>query len=80
MEYWINSVDVSKKNISYILGLQLKRTMHSMDVYLETESAANPEVADFKSEKTFFKAFRGRTHSRPYKMVKNGGSVIYTQI
>lgn len=82
MESWINSLQATKKNSSYILGVQLKRAMTTFDIYLETECtvASTPESAEFPPEKTFVKAFRGRAHSRPFKAIQNGGSVIYTQL
>lgn len=81
LEHWINSIEASRKNVSSILGIQLKRAMSSLDIYLETESVRSDEQPmEFQTEKTFFKPFRGRTHARPYKVVQNGGSVICTQI
>lgn len=82
MESWINSIESNKKNATYILGLQLKRTMCSLDIYLETEGirSAPAGIVEFPPEKTFMKAFRGRAHSRPYNVVQNSGSIIYTQI
>lgn len=81
MENWINSIEATKKNASSILGIQLKRAMSSLDIYLETEGVrSDDQPVEFQAEKTFLKPFRGRTHARPYKVVQNGGSVIYTQI
>lgn len=81
MEHWINSIEATKKNATNILGIQLKRAMSSLDIYLETEGVrSEDQSAEFQAEKTFLKPFRGRTHSRPYKVVQNGGSVIYTQL
>lgn len=81
MEYWINSTESFKKNVSNVLILQLKRAMCSLDIYLETESIRlSSSPAEIKAEKTFLKVFRGRARSRPYKVIQNGSSVIYTQI
>lgn len=84
MEYWINSLESFKKTIGNVLTIQLKRAMCSLDIYLETESirlsSATTSAPEIKSEKTFLKVFRGRTRSRPYKIIQNGSSVIYTQI
>lgn len=81
MEYWINSIESFKKNVSNVLILQLKRAMSSLDIFLETESIRlSSSSGDIKAEKTFLKVFRSRVRSRPYKIIQNGGSVIYTQI
>lgn len=81
MEHWINAVQTTKKNANYILGVQLKRAMTALDIYVETEGLRSSDPpAEFRPERTFLKAFRGRTHARPYKIVQNGGSPIYTQI
>lgn len=82
MEYWINSTESFKKTIANVLTVQLKRAMCSLDIYLETETIrlSTTPAAEMKSEKTFLKVFRGRTRSRPYKIIQNGSSVIYTQI
>lgn len=80
MEFWVNSIGMFKHSVSNILVLQLKRAMCSLDVFLETESIRLATPAnEFKAEKTFLKIFRSRTRSRPYKVVKNGGSILYTQ-
>lgn len=83
MEYWINSTEPFKKTIGNVLTVQLKRAMCSLDIYLETETIRLSSITsgtELKSEKTFLKVFRGRTRSRPYKIIQNGSSVIYTQI
>lgn len=83
MEYWINSTESFKKTIGNVLTVQLKRAMCSLDIYLETETirlSSTTSATEIKSEKTFLKVFRGRTRSRPYKIIQNGSSVIYTQI
>lgn len=82
MESWVNSVLGNKKTTRCILGVQLKRAMTSFDIYLETESAINSpsDTAEFMPEKTFVKAFRGRSHSRPFKAIQNGSNIIYTQL
>lgn len=82
MEYWINSTESFKKTIANVLTVQLKRAMCSLDIYLETETIrlSTTSATEIKSEKTFLKVFRGRTRSRPYKIIQNGSSVIYTQI
>lgn len=59
--------------------MQIKRALSSLDIYLETEGTV-VNSAEFSPSKTFLKAFRGRTHSRPYKLMENSGSVVYTQI
>lgn len=78
MESWINSID-STKRCSNVLDNQLKRTLASLDIYLETESTIG-SATEFTAEKTFLKAFRSRTRSRPFKIIENSGSVVYTQI
>lgn len=78
MEYWINSIERPKKFVN-ILGIQLKRAMSSLDIYLETESL-NTNSHEFPPDKTFLRAFRGRTRSRPFKIIHNGGNSIYTHI
>lgn len=82
MEYWINSTESFKKSIGNVLTVQLKRAMCSLDIYLESESIrlSTAPASEIKAEKTFLKVFRGRTRSRPYKIIQNGSSVIYTQI
>lgn len=81
MEYWINSTESFKKNVSNLLILQLKRAMCSLDIYLDTEAIRlSSAPAEIKAEKTFLKVFRSRARSRPYKVIQNGSSVIYTQI
>lgn len=81
IEYWVNFIQTNKINADNIIGTQLKRVMTALDIYLETEGSHSTErSSEFVPEKTFIKAFRRRTHSRPYKVVQNGGSIIYTQI
>lgn len=86
MEYWINSIESFKRNVSNVLILQLKRAMSSLDIFLETDtirltsSSTSSSSTEIKAEKTFLKVFRGRVRSRPYKIIQNGGSAIYTQI
>lgn len=82
MEYWINSIESFQTNVSSVLIMQLKRAMSSLDIFLETDSMrlASSSSVEVKAEKTFLKVFRGRVRSRPYKIIQNGGSVIYTQI
>lgn len=77
MESWVNSID-DPKDVNKLLELQIKRALSSLDIYLETEGTLTP--SEFPPSKTFLKAFRGRTHSRPYKLIQNSGSVVYTQI
>ncbi len=78
MEAWINSID-DPKDINNLLVLQIKRALYSIDIYLETEATV-VNSSEFPTSKTFLKAFRDRTHSRPYKLIENSGSVIYSQI
>lgn len=78
MEAWINSIQ-DAKNVNNILEIQIKRALSSLDIYLETEGTL-VNSSEFPASKTFLKAFRDRTHSRPYKLIDSGGSVIYTQI
>lgn len=81
IEHWVNFVQNTKTSAGNVLGVQLKRAMTALDIYLETEGSHSTErTAEFAPEKTFIKTFRGRTHSRPYKVAQNGGSIIYTQI
>lgn len=76
MESWVNSIDDPKS--VHILESQIKRALSSLDIYLETEGTV-VNSSEFASTKTFLKAFRGRSHSRPYKIIENSGSVVYTQ-
>lgn len=78
MESWVNSIS-DPKNVNNLLELQIKRALSSLDIYLETEGTLI-NSAEFSPSKTFLKAFRGRTHSRPYKLIQNSGSGVYTQI
>lgn len=78
MEFWTNSLQMTK-NTSNILPAQLKRTMSSLDIFLETEGPLY-SPAEFTQDKTYFRAFRGRRRARPYKIVTNGKSVIFKQI
>lgn len=78
MELWINNIKKGK-NVDFILGIQLKRAMSSFDIYLETEEPLSPN-SEFQPDKTFLKAYRGRNRSRPFKVIQNPGSTIYTQI
>lgn len=78
MEAWVNSID-DPKNVSHLLEMQIKRALASLDIYLETE-ATLVNSSEFPPSKSFLKAFRDRTHSRPYKLVDNSDSVVYTQI
>lgn len=81
MEFWVNSVNLNKQTASTILVLQLKRAMSALDVFVDTESIRNAGSAnEHKVDKTFLKIFRTRTRSRPYRIVKNSDSLIYTQI
>lgn len=82
MEYWINSIEMFKKNVANVLILQLKRAMNSLDIFLETDSLlrSSSSSTEIKAEKTFLKVFRSRVRDRPYKTIQSGGSVIYTQI
>lgn len=79
MELWTNSVKTKIKDAGCILSVQLKRTMSSLDIFLETEGP-HYSPAEFIQDKTFLKAFRGRTRARPYKIVQNGSNVIFKQI
>uniref|UniRef100_A0A6B2E7U3 Putative fms n=1 Tax=Phlebotomus kandelakii TaxID=1109342 RepID=A0A6B2E7U3_9DIPT len=80
LEFWVNSLEEGvKPRKACVLVAQLRRLMSSVDVLLETESILHAK-ADFPAEKTFLKAFRGRQRSRPFRMVENGGGVVYTQI
>ncbi|XP_055705592.1 THO complex subunit 5 homolog [Phlebotomus papatasi] len=80
MEYWVNTLEEGvKSRKACVLVSQLRRIMTSMDILLETESILRAKT-DFPAEKTFIKAFRGRQRSRPYRMMENGGGVVYTQI
>lgn len=67
------------KHSRNMLSLQLKKTMLCLDVYLETEGLLSNNQ-EFNQEKSFLKPIRGRQRSRPYKMMNNGGTVIYTQM
>lgn len=78
MESWVNSID-DPKSINNLLETQMKRALSSLDIYLETEGTL-VNSTEFPPSKTFLKAFRDRTHSRPYKLIENSGSVVYTQI
>ncbi|XP_037042717.1 THO complex subunit 5 homolog [Bradysia coprophila] len=78
LEAWVNLID-DPKNTSNVLELQIHRALSSLDIYLETEGTLI-NSSEFQATKTFLKAFRDRTHSRPYKMMENSGSVVYTQI
>ncbi|KAJ6646073.1 THO complex subunit 5 like, partial [Pseudolycoriella hygida] len=78
MEFWVNSI-ADPKNIDNILELQIKRALSSLDIYLETEGNLTNST-EFSPSKTFLKAFRDRTHSRPYKLIGNIGNVVYSQI
>lgn len=81
MEYWVNSIDMTKRMVSNILVLQLKRAMSALDIFIDTEAARNAGTAnDPKIDKTFLKIFRGRARSRPFRVVNNSGSLVYTQI
>lgn len=76
MESWINSKEPGRGN-SNVLEIQLKRSLSCLDIYLETDSTNDSE---FPVEKTFLKAFRTRCRSRPFKIIENSGSIVYTQI
>lgn len=75
MESWINGIE-KPKNWDNILEIQLRRALACLDIYLETEEKPD----EFPQEKTFLKAFRCRSRSRPFKVIENSGSVVYTQI
>lgn len=81
MEFWVNSINSNKQNASTIMVLQLKRAMSALDVFIDTESMRNAgSTNDPKVDKTFLKIFRTRARSRPYRIVKNSDSLIYTQV
>ncbi|XP_059608501.1 THO complex subunit 5 homolog A [Phlebotomus argentipes] len=80
IEFYVNSLDEGvQPRRACVLVSQLRRLMTSLDILLETESLLHAKM-DFPAEKTFLKAFRGRQRSRPFRMVENGGGVVYTQI
>ncbi|GAB0099490.1 THO complex subunit 5 [Sergentomyia squamirostris] len=81
LEFWVNSLDddSSRPRTAAILVSQLRRIMTSMDIFLETESTLHAKL-DYPAEKTFLRAFRGRQRSRPFRMMENGGGVVYTHI
>lgn len=74
----MNSID-DQKNLTNVLEMQIHRALSSLDIYLETEGTLI-NSSEFQATKTFLKAFRDRTHSRPYKLIENSGSVVYTQV
>lgn len=78
MEFWINSFDV-KVNKTDVLKKQLQRCMTSFDIYLETDCFSTNHT-EFPVDKTFLRAFRGRNRGRPYKIMKTGGGIVFTQI
>lgn len=67
------------KHSRNMLSLQLKKTMLCLDIYLETEGVLSNNQ-EFSQEKSFLKANRGRQRARPFKMMNNGGTIIYTQM
>lgn len=83
IEFWTNSINASERNASNILIEQLMRLMHSLDVYLDTESTrmtSTNQPNEIRENRLFPKVFRGRTRARPYKMIQNGNSIMHTQI
>lgn len=78
LEAWVNSID-DPKNINNVLEIQIHRALSSLDIYLETQGTLI-NSSEFQATKTFLKAFRDRTHSRPYKLIENSGNAVYTQI
>lgn len=83
IEFWTNSIDATEQKASNILIKQLMRLMHSLDVYLDTESTrmtSSHQTNEIRENRLFPKVFRGRTRARPYKMLQNGNSIIHTQI
>lgn len=66
-----------------VLGTQLQRAQSSLDIYLETMegAAATMSLSNGAREKTFLRAFRSRTRSRPLRAIEtSAGNVIYTQV
>lgn len=78
MEFWTNSLDAAK-HPKTILSAQLKRAMSCFDIFLETEGPFY-SPAEFTQDKTFLKAFRGRSRARPFRIASNGSSSVFTQI
>uniref|UniRef100_A0A336KZH7 CSON013785 protein n=1 Tax=Culicoides sonorensis TaxID=179676 RepID=A0A336KZH7_CULSO len=78
IEFIVNSMEIAKHSRN-MLSLQLRKTMICLDVYLETEGVLSNNQ-EFNQEKSFLKAIRGRQRARPYKMMNNGGTIIYTQM
>lgn len=59
-----------------MLATQLQRARASLDIYVETTDGDVEQ-----REKTFLRAFRCRTRSRPLRpIVTPNGSFIYTQL
>lgn len=79
MESYVNSVMERKAKPCTALATQLKRTLSCLDIYLETDGMIT-NIKEFTPDKTFLKAFRGRTRSRPFKIIANNDNVVYTQI
>lgn len=79
MESYINSASEKNTKTCTALATQLKRTLSCFDIYLETEGMIT-NTTEFTPDKTFLKAFRGRTRARPFKIIANNGNVVYTQI
>lgn len=79
IEFWINSVKRTSKNIVSTLSEQMERLLYSIDIYLETEGPLQG-VTDFVPDKNFVKIFRGRQRSRPFKIISNEGCTVFTQI
>lgn len=74
MESWINAAGSATTSTDSMLEQQLRRVQSCLDIYLETEGS------EFGQEKTFLRAFRCRSRSRPFKVIQTGGSSVYTQI
>ncbi|XP_055384494.1 THO complex subunit 5 homolog [Condylostylus longicornis] len=79
MEMWTNSIEINSVHKKNILSAQLKRTMTSLDIFLETEGPLY-SPAEFVQDKTFLQPFRGRTRSRPFKSVQIGSNTVFKQI
>lgn len=78
----------SRDGAGSVLATQLQRVQSSLDIYLETmEGAAGTLASSLNGnggaarDKTFLRAFRSRTRSRPLRAIEtSAGSVIYTQV
>lgn len=64
-----------------MLAIQLQRARTSLDIYVETTDGFGEGGSGEQREKTFLRAFRSRTRSRPLRAIETtAGSVIYTQV